>query len=340
MIAKIVMNNSPREAGSIELRHLSDVAIEELGQGTPFSSTTTAGRTILTLKGGGTIDLGEAPITPESVVEILSSEFNGLVWNGAENFPSLTYVGGVGPQGCSALKSIQTGTQVELPQMITVDPHGVYELSAWVRCEADIPTAQTFGIGVQCYDIYGGEITGEHTSMGTPTTLAFPLSIGDTVAQVTSAAVFDSGEPDICFLDYVNGSGFNFGVTPFTRWRASNVWAGSSVVADVTGAGSIQLDAPWTFANPLRTDGVWVGGHPIARGRAYQSPYIVPASVDMSTEWQSVKGLVSGVNLSYGGTPPDKFHAGTVSVRLNLLLGGDFFNTPVYVATPTMRRIG
>lgn len=209
---------------------------------------------------------------------------------------------------------------------LPVSVSSVYFLQADVRQLTRSANTRLF-LGLIQYDVDNNPITLEYCSYitGSKTTLAAPLSVGDTTVTLASAANWLGTSPDgewfkgISFYNYKDSTGFEYEhtVNPYTRWifRPSGVgaWNDGGISGNV-----ITLSQPFDLPNPAAgSGGVWPVGTVVANtndGALYNYVLASAMSVTQSNNWSTLTAYIGGIDA--GGVGDNtKFRAGVAKVK-------------------------
>ena len=258
----------------------------------------------------------------------------GLLGNGY-NFPGFAFDASVTPNlpGAFVHRGHYTG-QVFGAELLPVDPNQVYRASCYVRMDSIAGDWSAYAdgsrhkqyVGLAAYDVDGLPIAPMHhmrhrrNGVDSLTTLAAPLTPGDTAVHLTDASGWNDMNPiayrrGILILAYRNAAGALY--RDYSRIAALDLFDLSGVDR---AAGRIDLKAPLPAAmgNPDHPEGTWPSGTRLANsdsGGQYKyvaAAGIVPPADDI---WYRCTGHVGGIDLS-GRNALDNFAPGTAAVRL------------------------
>jgi len=170
------------------------------------------------------------------------------------------------------------------------------------------------------YDIDENLISSTHHVIadGTRTTLAAPLTPGDTSIVLTDATGWDHtgqnpSRRGVIIFEYRNSFGYKY--PNYSRINPSNLWEDGGV--DIaTNTVTLSTPFPASAGNPDDPNGTWPAGTDLANrwsgGFKYSgfSNFVPPAS----DEWFFRRGFIGGIDRS-GGNRQNNFSPGTALVR-------------------------
>lgn len=269
----------------------------------------------------------------------------GLLGN-AYNFPAaFSFDGAVTPNLPGAVSFAGHYVQaVEMEEFLAVDPNQVYRLSAYLRQEGLAGDWSAFThaerqqqyMGIVAYDVDKNLITGpthmRHIESGIDslTTLAAPLSPGDTLVKLTDASGWNASSNSgsrrgLTIFGYKNNLGA--GYTHYSRITAPSLFDLAGV--DKT-ANQVTLNAPLSasLGNPEDANGTWQAGTAIANSSSGPTfkygffPGLIPATTD---QWYGTRNHMGGIDLS-GKNVTANFPPGTAYIRIFWL--PNFTNRP------------
>lgn len=193
-----------------------------------------------------------------------------------------------------------------ITEFIPINPHAVYKLRSFIRQEGHNHLQY---MGLACYDLDRHLITAENSmrhfdgGVDSITTLAAPLTPGDMVINLTSAAGWNTTlnrifERGVIILEYKNSLGFRYDL--YSRLRRFDLFDFGAV--DKT-ANRVTLHSPFpsSLANPDDANGTWPIGTRIANstsGATYKYSYYVGLRVATPGDWYSTESYMGGMDLS------------------------------------------
>lgn len=220
-----------------------------------------------------------------------------------------------------------------MEERIAVDPATCYRMRCYLRQEAVAGDWSAYaederhqqGVGLVCYDRDGLEIEPRHHkrfragSVDSLTTLAAPLSPGDTTITLTDASGWNDSDAaaencGVILFGYRDSGGR---LQPhYSRIVDHGLFAPGGVN---TSTHVVTLSAPFPGAlgNPVDGGGVWPAGTPIANTAAGSGPKLclVPKTVPAATgTWYLAEGYIGGIDRS-GADVAANFAPGTAFVR-------------------------
>jgi len=321
-----------------------DFAIKVSDDGSSFQTALTADATTGEVNfpngatGLATTDMGAGPLTTRSYA---ISRGNDLVANGTGslgtgyNYPAAFVRDPVITPDLTAAFAYNgyTTGRHDMTEVIPVDPNACYQLSCLIRQEG-LPgdfsgytheDRHAHSFGAICIDADGLEISPLHharyKSGGTDslTTLAAPLTPGDTEVHLTDASGWNDSDTEgdnLGLIIFAYRDSYGRSYDRYSRISGSAMFlpAGVNKTTHV-----ITLDAPFPSAmgNPDDGSGTWPVGTPIANtstGNAFKA--VMDAQVlDAADTWYRAKGFLGGIDRS-GGDEATNFAPGTVGIRL------------------------
>lgn len=254
----------------------------------------------------------------------------GTSWGEAYNFEAFTpdplyaFAGARGfvaehnvlPSGYEVTGTIAHGTRL-MREFIAIDPSATYRGSEYCRTVAGTNRPHYFG--VMQYDADLNEILSHHTAhySNTRTTLAAPLSVGDTTITVASAANWKvTGlyyEKIPVLYGYKNSYGFQYPDYTYSRYTmylgGNGAWLNGNISGNV-----ITLASPWTHANPA--GGAWPVGTAISNGFAGSTyNYAFANGASPTAAWTNYSGTIGGIDTS-GNNSNANFRPGISFAKL------------------------
>lgn len=218
-------------------------------------------------------------------------------------------------------------------ETIPVDPHGCYRIACLLRqegLEGDWSAhvngeRHAQGFGFVCIDADGLPISAlhhaRHAAGGTDslTTLAAPLTPGDTQIALTSAAGWNDSDTDpvrlgVVIFGYRDTHGRVYDA--YSRIAASGLFQVGGV-NKTTHVITLDVPLPAGLGNPQDAGGTWPVGTPIANTDRNDmvKPILAAHVPGASDQWYATATHVGGVDMS-GRDVAMNFAPGTVGVRL------------------------
>ncbi len=289
--------------------------------------------TTLTLNDFGTGNL----VTEDYVI----SRAGGLVTNGsgylanAYNYPSsFMYDPAETPNlpGAFSKAGHYSGVE-EMSEFIAVDPNRLFRTRVYLRQEAvsgdwsGFPNADRHAqyMGLRCYDADGLSINASHhmryhhSGTDSLTTLAAPLTPGDTTIQLTDASGWNdtsssTSDRGVIVFGYRNAMGKLHDY--YSRIEDIDLFDLGGV-NKATGVVTLNQPFPAALGNPDDPAGAWPAGTRIANragGWNFKFAFCNALVLDQTETWYSVENAIGGVDLS-GKNVSFNFPPGTASVR-------------------------
>lgn len=222
---------------------------------------------------------------------------------------------------------------VSMEEFVAIDPSQVYRLGVYLR-QASVPgdwSAFSYRerhkhyMGLNCFDADKNPIHAvhhmryKHGGIDSLTTLAAPLSPGDTVISLTDASGWNESNSanfnrGILIFGYKNASGYVY--SHYSRILGTDLFELADV--DKT-ANEITLNKPLPAAlgNPDHPAGTWPAGTPLANssnGSTYKYAFFSSLHVPETDKWYRATGYIGGVDQS-GTNAPLNFPPGTAYAR-------------------------
>lgn len=272
-------------------------------------------------------------VTSQEYRDYISSLGGNLLANGDGflgnnyNFSQLTFDSSDAYSGRGSFKATGYLSVCFTNEFIAVSPDKTYELSAWVKESLNVSGARTFYGGLAFYDVDGNQIISRYYQRysNTDTTLAAPLSVGDTTMTVTSATNWNAagGYRTIQLFGYKNAGGtlYDRDVNPYTRLVMGTYASAAFELANVnTGTGVITLNSafPAGAANPA--GGAWPIGTKVSRGtEGGDYSYCLALGASLTTgSWTYFSGRVGSIVMD-GVENTYKFPPGTARCKVILM---------------------
>lgn len=208
-------------------------------------------------------------------------------------------------------------------EYLPVDPGKSYELRVWAKNDLPNNALNHAYIGGVFFDADNQQISPQHHMFqaGTSTTLAAPLTPGDTTITLTSSASWYTGASTFLrtyiIWGYKNAKGYVY--PPFTYSRYS-LFDAYPQVGGISG-NVITLNAPFPAAhgNPNDVNGTWPVGTPISNGASGGTyKYFVLSNQSIPQAWTEYRGTVGGLDLT-GTNQTTQFPPGAVSMKVLFL---------------------
>ncbi|KIT16311.1 sialate O-acetylesterase [Jannaschia aquimarina] len=283
-------------------------------------------------------EFGDSPLTTTAYVTARGGDLitNGTGYLGnSYNFPGLDFDASQTPGLPGAFVFRGYGAETVLSaEPIPVQTDQVYRLQAMLQQDTIAGDWASFAegarhqhqIGLIAYDSDGLQIRPIHhmrfqgVGGDSLTTLAAPLSPGDTVIRVTDASNWNDVDTDpeargAVIFAYRNAAGVRQG--GYSRIVEADLF-------DLTGVdragGQITLKTPLpaSMGNPDHPSGTWPAGTPIAnsdRGLSRKNCVMNSVALAETGHWYKATGYIGGVDLS-GTNAALNFPPGTAAVRL------------------------
>lgn len=246
------------------------------------------------------VDLG-------SLIRYANAYSNQMVLNGNgalgdnTNFPEMTFIEGVGPDGRNAFMRESLFYELRTPEKFPIDNTCDYDLSFFMRHE-ELPSGYVpkhFAF-VSTYDTDLNTVV-THASLETgEAVLASDLNVGDNVIHLSDVSGFYDGDVShrrsIRFKGYVNSHGYEY--DKYSRWYSEAAWDEGAINL---GDNTIQLNAPWSLAAPAHANGTWVAGTTVFNaigGAAYN--YLAMDNAPSQTTWTKYSGVLTAAAIRPG----------------------------------------
>lgn len=241
---------------------------------------------------------------------------NGNAALGSVNFSTFTLEVGDQPTGTAGAFYPATSAQTvkALDEYIPIDPAKPILASMWAR-QVNAGVASRCYFGLSPYDVDGLSIQPYHymEQANTRTTLAAPLTAGQTTVQLTSSANWYNGATAslryVTFWNYVDGKGKTWPAGTYSRNFAGYAQGGISGT-------TVTLSAPWAGATVPAGTAVSNG----ATGGTYMyAPGITNAVV--TEEWTKFTATTpyGGVHTATASAATTAFPIATTQVRVVIL---------------------
>jgi hypothetical protein len=266
----------------------------------------------------------------------LMTNGSGLLGNNF-NMSSFTFDQVETHGGKGSFKNATFNAGVFSDEIIPVDVTRTYKLSLWAKSTVHAVGAHAY-LGIAPYDVDNLSISPQQymRQANTDTTLAAPLTPGDTTITLASSASWYTGatvyQRSIILFGYINSFGYTY--PPYTYSRiVSNMDAAYTTLGLYSTSGIsgnvITLTAPWpsTLQNPAAgSSGIWPIGTPVSNassGGGYK--YIAASNVDIPAAWTQYTGIIGGIDTAGANNAGtiNQFPLGTASVKLLFLLNRD-----------------
>lgn len=244
---------------------------------------------------------------------------NNYNFSGLTFYPTDTFVGG------GSFIATTANTVVYLDELIPVIPSKKYYVEAYLKSINEDTDGAAFIFSAP-YDIDNNLITpNTYTYDDNVTELAAPLKVGDTTVSLVNVVRWDTQSPSVnrCIKihEYVNAKGFKWGEKTYSRNLDQNIYSNTDI--DFT-TNTINLNKPWSLANPNSADGSWATGTKI--GTSFDAgtfQYFTNLSgVAIPNEWTKGSGIIGGLTpiSATQGYEAARFPSGTAFIKLGFLL--------------------
>ena len=263
-----------------------------------------------------------------------------LVTNGgcglgnAYNFPAqLAFDGAMAPdlRGSVCFSGYSAG-QIDMGEIIPVDPNRAYRLSAYFRQESVAGDWSGFAegerhaqyMGLTCLDADQNVISSQHHMRyyhgGTDslTTLAAPLTPGDTTISLTNAAGWnesssDANQQGVIIFGYKDSAGRNY--ASYSRLVEGGLFD-LGQVNKTTHVVTLNQPLPASLGNPDDPSGIWPAGTAIANSGIGGAKNVALDGdhAPATDSWYSTSAPIGGVDQS-GTNATFNFAPGTAYVR-------------------------
>lgn len=222
---------------------------------------------------------------------------------------------------------------MQMTETIPINPNDIHEITCFLRQEA-MPgdwsahaheDRHENSLGLVCIDADGQEIAPLHharyKSGGTDslTTLAAPLTPGDTQVFVSDANGWNDAESDPAKLGlridgYRDSHGRSYSF--YSRFALAGAFS-TTGVNKVTHVITLDAPLPGSMGNPDDASGIWPVGTQVANAVQGDAAKLIVSSAILSTsdQWHRAMGHIGGLDTS-GTNAPGNFAPGTVAVRL------------------------
>lgn len=223
--------------------------------------------------------------------------------------------------------------RIDMEELLSVDPNRVYILSSYFRQQGLSGDWSAFGsqerhlqyMGLLCLDSDQQDIESKHhlryREGGTDsmTTLAAPLSPGDTSIQVVDASGWNDSDASafnlgIIIFGYKNSSGYLY---KYYSRIVQDALFNLGQVDKVSNTIMLNAPLPTSMGNPDAVGGVWPAGTKIANsssGSSYKYAFYSGTYVPDVDRWYETKGYIGGVDTS-GTNSAVNFPPGTAYVK-------------------------
>lgn len=225
-----------------------------------------------------------------------------------------------------------TGT-VTMEELVAINPNHVYCLNSYLRQESvpgdwsAFPNAERHRqyMGLLCLDQDGNEILSKHhmryrhSGTDSLTTLAAPLSPGDTLVEVENAAGWNETSTagynrGLLMLGYKNSHGYTY--THYSRLVEFDLFD-LGQVNKVNNTITLNQPFPAILGNPDHPSGTWPAGTRLANsssGGSYKYVFYHGIHVPETDKWYQSTGYIGGIDTS-GTDAPRNFAPGTTFAR-------------------------
>lgn len=222
---------------------------------------------------------------------------------------------------------------MSMSELTAVDPNQVYQLSSYLR-QASLagdwsayPQGERHSqyMGLLCLDRDGNAILSSHHMRhrhgGTDslTTLAAPLTPGDTSVQLSNAAGWNETDASaysrgLLLLGYKNSQGYTY--AHYSRLVDSDLFDLGQINKS-TNIVTLNKPLPASLGNPDHASGTWPAGTAIANsssGGSFKYAFYENLYVPQTDKWYHTTGYIGGIDTS-GTNAPLNFPPGTTYAR-------------------------
>ncbi|SLN74187.1 hypothetical protein TRL7639_04504 [Falsiruegeria litorea R37] len=318
-----------------------DFEIKVSGDGTTFKQA------IVADKDTGTVSFpsGASGLAPSEfgsgallTTNYMIAKGDGLVANGtcllgnAYNFPSaFSYDATTSPNLPASVqfKGHHAGPAT-MSELVAVDPNQVYRLNSYLRQESVSGDWSAFAngerhaqyMGLICLDadrniIYSNNhMRYKHGGVDSLTTLAAPLTPGDTTVQLTNAAGWNESQSPayyrgLIIFGYKNSGGYTYPY--YSRVLATDLFDLGQINKS-TNVITLNKPLPASMGNPDHASGTWPAGTRLANcssGSTYKYAFYNGLHVPQTDKWYHTTGYIGGIDTS-GTNAALNFAPGTV----------------------------
>jgi hypothetical protein len=314
---RIDSNNLGFSVAGTERFRVSNTGVAATGD---LSSTGVISTTV-----GGAAGVGSQSVATNLYVQSrgmnLVTNGSGLLGNNY-NFSGFTFDQSDVYTGKGSFRNATASANVQNDELIPVDISKTYQMNLFAKSTTYVSGNHSY-FGIAQYDVDGNYIS-PHNHMyqaNTTTTLASPLSPGDTTINLISAANWNNAAGASTHLrtvtvwGYTNSFGYTYPDNTYTRKVVLNAYSDGGINY---GANTVTLSSPWPA-----TWGVIPAGTTISNGSSGGTyKYIAASNVVVPNTWANYSGTIGGID--YTGTNRTyQFAPGTANIKLLFLMNRD-----------------
>ncbi|MBL4768051.1 MAG: DUF2793 domain-containing protein [Rhodobacteraceae bacterium] len=292
----------------------------------------------------GTSGLADSAFGAGSLLTVDYSAAKGLdlITNGTGilgnnyNFPTVfSFDGQISPSlpGSFRFSGHLTGAETTT-EFLAVNPNQIYRLQTYVRQEGLPGDWSAFSngerhrqyMGIVCYDVDKNTILSnhhmryKHGGIDSLTTLAAPLSPGDTTVVLTDSAGWNetssgNAHRGITLFGYENSLGYVY--EHYSRLQADALFDVGQV-NKTTHVVSLNQSLPSGMGNPADPSGIWPAGTVLANssaGNVYKYSFFSALTVPQTDTWFKTLNHLGGIDLSGTGVQ-NNFPPGTAFIKV------------------------
>lgn len=217
---------------------------------------------------------------------------------------------------------------IQSTEFVPVDPNQVYRLRSYVRQESASGDFSAFANGDK-HQQYAGLLSFDTDSNqiqpsdhmiynNSRTTLAAPLSPGDTTITVTDASAWQNTnapafQRGIIIFAYKNSAGFKY--DNYSKLHAQDMWDAGAISGNVI---TLKAPLPSSLGNPDDPNGTWPVGTDVANrssGNTFKYSLFSAFLVPETDTWYQVENFMGGIDNS-GTNTASNFPPGAAFAKL------------------------